>query len=268
MKVFGETLIKLRSELGHKSAKSAHDYFHGRGLDCNYQYYVKIEKSLVLPSNQLVNQLAKLLKNKKQAETLIQAFCSDQFKSFAYLFKPSDATTQIKYPTASSEPQFPQGQKTLSTKQIHTLAKRKETYYLFLLITLSRRPLRLPEIENLKGLKSAVSQLQEDGILILAKDEITATSTEFVFPKADSDDLKLCFEKFDSWDKEFEKEFTLENIINKMMIRRISVRYLNLILQQIDVLASTLRVSDESDSHHNNQVVQLQIRLSKGELPG
>ena len=53
-----------------------------------------------------------------------------------------------------------------------------------------------------------------------------------------------------------------------MMIRRISPRYLSTIQKQIDNITDFIRLSDESDQKHNNDVLHLQIKLSHGELPG
>ena len=136
------------------------------------------------------------------------------------------------------------------------------------MMTLARRPLEQKDLENFKSFKKAIIALKAENILIQSGETIQAASTEFAFPKAETTALIKYYETFDLWDKEFEKKFSLETLVNKMMIRRISPRYLGLIQKQIEVLVDILRISDESDIRHNNQVIQLQINLCKGEIPG
>ena len=52
------------------------------------------------------------------------------------------------------------------------------------------------------------------------------------------------------------------------MLRRISPRYLGLINGQIQLLIESLRISDESETKYNSEVVQLSISLFQGKLPG
>ncbi|QDK41735.1 hypothetical protein DOM21_09775 [Bacteriovorax stolpii] len=265
MSTLGESLVKIRLELGHRTAKSFFKYLESRSLECNYQYYVKIEKNIVSPSSNLVNQIAKAL-DTTMAEELIKSFCSDQFKSFSYLFE-SETSSPIKDQTKKG-PEILQGQKKLTDKQVHVLAQNKDHYHLFLMMTLARRPQEISDLESFKNFKKAIIALKNEGILIQDDKVISAASSEFVFPKAETESLKNHYALFDQWDKDFEEKFSLENILNKMMIRRISPRYLNLIQKQIEVLQDVVRISDESDIRHNNQVIQLQIRLSKGNIPG
>jgi hypothetical protein len=265
MSSLGEVLIKIRLEQGHRTSKAFYKYLESRSLECNYQYYVKIEKNLVLPSSNLVNQIAKA-SDRDNAERLIKAFCSDQFKSFSYMFESNEIAVTSNSPTKNSDSL--QGQKTLTEKQVHALASNKENYHLFLMMTLARKPLEQKDLENFKSFKKAIVALKAENILIQNDEAIQAASTEFAFPKAETPALIKYYETFDLWDKEFEKKFSLETLVNKMMIRRISPRYLGLIQKQIEVLVDILRISDESDIRHNNQVIQLQINLCKGEIPG
>ena len=265
MSTLGESLVRIRLELGHRTSKSFFKYLESRSLECNYQYYVKIEKNIVSPSSNVVNQIAKAL-DTSMAEELIKAFCSDQFKSFSYLFTPESITPVKNQTQKISEPL--QGQKKLTEKQVHTLAQNKDNYHLFLMMTLARRPLTNSDLESFKNFKKAIVALKNEGILLQDEKTITATSSEFTFPKAETETLQSHYALFDQWDKDFEEKFSLENIMNKMMIRRISPRYLSLIQKQIEVLQDAVRISDESDIRHNNQVIQLQIRLSKGGIPG
>lgn len=265
MSTLGEVLVRIRLELGHRTSKAFYKYLESRSLECNYQYYVKIEKNIVLPSSNLINQIAKAL-DRDNAEELIKAFCADQFKSFSYMFESQSVTTAPKVTVKNSE--MLQGQKKLTEKQVHVLAMNKDHYHLFLMMTLARKPLEQKDLENFKNFKKAITALKAENILIQNGESIQAASTEFIFPKAETATLIKNYETFDLWDKEFEVKFSLETLINKMMIRRISPRYLGLIQKQIDVLVDIVRISDESEIRHNNQVIQLQIKLCKGEIPG
>ncbi len=266
MSTLGDVLIKIRTGRDHRTAKAFYKYLESRSLECNYQYYVKIEKNIVLPSSNLINQMAKAL-DKNEAELLVKAFCIDQFKSFSYLFEDqSISTVTMNSPKKNSD--YLQGQKKLTLKQIHALAQHKDHYHLFLMMTLTRKPLDQKDLENFKQFKKSLIVLKNENILVQVDNTIMAASTEFAFPKAENQALAEYYARFDLWDKEFEEKFSLENLINKMMIRRISPRYLSLIQKQIEILTDVVRISDESDIKHNNQVIQLQIRLSKGEIPG
>lgn len=265
MSKFPLTLTSTRHSLGHKNAKSFYDFLKDRGLECNYQYYVKIEKGSVFPSAQIINQIAKALP-RKAAEALVSSFCSDQFQSFDYLFPSSSAedVKSTKDPVGSAL----QGQKELTLRQIAALAKRKENYFLFLLLTLSRKPLTKEELGRFPRLEKASVELREVDLTFNEKGLLQSTSTEFRFPKALDEATKRAYGQFDEWDRDFADEFGLEVLLNKMMIRRISPRYFSVILKQIDAFTDFVRCSDESDKRHNSDVLHLQIKISKGELPG
>ena len=59
-----------------------------------------------------------------------------------------------------------------------------------------------------------------------------------------------------------------EQLINKMIVRRVSGRYLALVRKQIDVLFELTKTSDEVDSRYNENVLQLKVSLRQGKLPG
>jgi hypothetical protein len=72
----------------------------------------------------------------------------------------------------------------------------------------------------------------------------------------------------DSWDREFSQGMKFETLLTKKLIRRISPRYISLLLNQFSVLFQSVKASDEIDSRHNSEVVQLAVSFSKGKLPG
>lgn len=265
MDSFGQDLVKIRKSSGHKSAKSFYEYLVSKGLECNYQYFVKIEKDGAFPSSVVVNQIAKCL-NTEDANTLILSFCRNQFSSFEFLFKDSKAGGSIVEEATS--PVINQGQKYLSLKQINTLSKTKSHYFLFLILTLSRSALDINELKTYQIKKSVVDDLISAEIAFEESGLIYARSSEFRFPNEESEAISKAYGLYDEWDMEFGQNFKFQNLVNKMMIRRISPRYLNLIKNQIDSISDIVRLSDESDNRYNNEVLHLHISLNRGQLPG
>ncbi|EQC51002.1 hypothetical protein [Bacteriovorax sp. DB6_IX] len=265
MSDFGKTLARLRSESGFKSAKSFYEYLHERGLECNYQYYMKVEKSQAFPSSVIVNQMAKAM-SAENGQNLIMAYCRNQFQSFEFLFKDQKPIEDNSI--SSKATSVAQGQRELSLRQIEVLAQKEENYFLFLLLTLSRGPVSIQEIRQYHGLQGSIDELVQANILLLQNDHIQSTSSEFRFPLSQDEKVIKAYQKFDHWDNEFSSQFDFERLVNKMMIRRISPRYLSAIKKQIDTIADFVRLSDEADQKHNNDVLHLQIQLSRGEIPG
>ena len=264
MNRFSQVLVNIRSETGFRTSKAHYNYLKAKGLECNYQYYVKIESALVFPSSMIVNQIAKALSREK-GELLIKAFCADQFENFHYLFED----TEIKKSDVSSALlSVNQGQKELSFSQIDCLYKKKNNYFLFLILTLSRSPLSLKDLAKYSFLKKSISDLVEISIAHLHNDTLSAASSEFIFPKIIDPKMTEIYATFDLWDREFSAQFEFENFLNKMMIRRISPRYFGVIQKQIEAFTDFVRCSDESDQRFNSEVIHLHISLSKGALPG
>ncbi|GAB4016586.1 MAG: hypothetical protein Fur0010_16490 [Bdellovibrio sp.] len=258
----GELLAKFQSALGHPTAKAFFIDLQKSGLECNYQYFSKVRKGMVFPSSAIINQIAKAIP-KEMGEKLIFQFCAQQFESFSYLFQNEkiNKQTQMKLDVF-------QGQKTLSLKQIAELSKDKNNYFLFLMLTLSRRAILVEELTSLENQDRAIEALVKAQICHRDDRTISATSTEFRFPKDDSNALKEAYKKFDLWDKEFSEQFSFETLVNKMMIRRISPRYLGIIQKNAELLFDFVRASDEADKRYNQDVIHLNFVLKKGELPG
>ncbi|EPZ49863.1 hypothetical protein M902_0907 [Bacteriovorax sp. BAL6_X] len=261
---FGQDLVKIRKANGYKSAKSFYEVLAKKGLECNYQYFVKIEKGAAFPSSAIVNQIAKCLKT-KDANILILSFCRNQFSSFDYLFKEDNQSDEEVIEVASKAKQ---GQRYLSVMQINSLAQTKSHYFLFLILTLSRSALKISELKTYAIKKSVVNDLIKAEVAFEEDGLIYARSTEFRFPNEVSETIKKAYGKFDDWDMEFGRNFKFQNLVNKMMIRRISPRYLSLIKNQIDSISDIVRLSDESDNRYNNEVLHLHISLNRGQLPG
>lgn len=271
MESFCQELVRIRLQNGFKTSKSFFNYLFERGLECNYQYYVKIEKGIAFPSSVLINQLAKALK-RADGEEIIRSYCREQFESFSYLFQTTDAnishSEEENIGSSKKILKVEQGQKELTIKQVATLKKKKEHYFLFLIVTLSRGPVSIEELTKFPQVKSSIKDLSSVGIIGVDKKLIKGTSSEFKFPKTSTPELSAAYKQFDSWDIEFANQFGFKNYLNKMMIRRISPRYFNVMLKQIEAFTDFVRCSDESDQKYNKDVLHLHIRINKGELPG
>lgn len=266
MDQIGQALVSIRLELGYRTAKDFFNYLKGRGLECNYQHFVKIEKNICLPSNILINQMANGLP-KEKAEELIQAFGQTIFPQYGYMFAGGKSKKILKTKT-SKKLEISSGQKVLSIKQVSSLATRKENYYLFLILTLSRTPIEIEELKSLKNFKKVIKDLTDSGIVVVEDNQVRSTASEFKFPKEKDTQLEAMYAQFDLWDIDFSTDFNFETLINKMMTRRISPRYMSVILKQIDGLADLVRLADESDQTHNTEVIHLHLKVQKGELPG
>ncbi len=271
MNHFSQELVKIKLEAHFKTSKSFFNYLKSGGLDCNYQYYIKIESGVSFPSSQIINQIAKVLE-REYAERIIRAYCMDQFMAFDYLFqnKVIDGFSNAPSITHSqhNNNKINQGQRELTLNQVETLKSKKENYFLFLILTLSRYPLDLTELSSYSKLKKSIPHLVNSSIASLEENILKASSSEFVFPKESENQLETTYALFDQWDFEFSGQFEFKKYLNKMMIRRISPRYFGVIQKQIDTLTDFVRCSDESDRRHNNEVLHLHISLSKGQLPG
>ncbi len=263
---FCQKLINSKQKLGFKTTKSFYNYLKDHGLECNYQYYIKIESGKVIPTSVIVNQIAKALPN-DYAENIIKTYCSMLFNEHAYLFEDS---LQDQVPSAPQElMQASQGQKELTLLQVHTIGKTKNHYYLFLILTLSRRPIELDELKNFPQLAKILKDLKASDIITINKEMVEAKSQEFIFPKMNTDlTLTDTYKQLDVWDIQLPQEFEFKKLVNKSMIRRISPRYANVMLKQIDAFTEFVRCSDEFNQKYNSDVISLQINLSLGKLPG
>jgi hypothetical protein len=113
-----------------------------------------------------------------------------------------------------------------------------------------------------------LKQLSGAALVRVAEEGFEAVSIESRFPDAYNDELKAAYAKFDLWDEEFGARMGLDLLVNKMIIRRVSGRYLVIIRKQLEVLFELVKSSDETDIRFNDQVLQLKVALRQGKLPG
>ena len=92
-------------------------------------------------------------------------------------------------------------------------------------------------------------------------------NTEIKFPPKSKFNDKL-YRIFDQWDVEFATAINMDLLVSKTLLRRISPRYLGLINSQIQILIESLKLSDESETKYNSEVIQLSMSLYQGKLPG
>lgn len=268
---FAELLKEARAEKGYRSARAFYQWLKECGISFNYSYYMQLEQG-ALPSEKVVGEIGSTLKG-RWADKLTLAYCRSLFPKQAYLFKDDlkrMEKTELQAEQGSSI-SAPTPQKELTIKQISTLARSELHYHLFLLSTLARKPITIDEIKNIisqKGISNALKDLLDEGIIRQSKEGIEALSIEARFPEAYNEDLKDAYRKFDSWDETFGAAFGLELMLNKMLIRRVSFRYVSLIRKQLETLFDLVRTSDEVDVRFNDKVLQLKVVLRQGNLPG
>lgn len=261
-----EVLERIQKELGFKSSKSFHQHLQKRGFKTNYQHFMKLinGEATVLPD--FVKVMGLILP--KWKDDLSLAYCRDLFPDQVHLFAAAiepDKEDQIQQ--ASHAKKMAQE---LSHRQVGVLCQAKELYFLFILATLSRQPLKLEELKqyfSLAALNKNLATLMRENILIQVEGGYQTFSTEIKFPPQD-EKLKDFYYKMDSWDEEFGHEMGLDIILQKRFIRRISGRYLKLIVQHFEVIFETVRSADETESRYNSDVIQLTMDLRRGQLPG
>lgn len=269
MGLLHSTLKDIRSRLGYTSAKTFFKHLQSRGVECNYPYYMKIEGGDAFPSSALINQIAKALPG-NDSVALVKAFCADQFADFKYLFE-IDPPMRTDESLEAFKEVAPQGRHELSMRQVSVIAKSMAHYHIFLLCTLARRSLKSAELQEYfakKVLTNCLQDFLDEGIIVEIAEGYQAFSTDVMFPKDKTPALLEYYKSFDEWDVRFGEQFELTEVIGKMQIRRISFRYLGLIQKQLELLFETIRSSDETDLRHNSQVIQLQVNLKKGSIPG
>ncbi len=264
MEGFSQELKKARVSLGHKTARSFFDWLKERGASFNYSYYMRLEQGGI-PSEKVVQELAQILKG-EWTDRLILAYCRSLFPKNAYLFPAKEEKTTIK-----NETYIPSGQKELSIKQVAVIAAQEAHYHIFLLTTLARQPIAVKDLQrwfSVKTISSSIQRLVEAKLVREVPEGLSAFSVEAKFPEPYNKELQEAYEKFDLWDRQFGERFALDFMVNKMLIRRVSGRYLSIIRQQLEGVFEIMRSSDELDTRYNDNVLQLNVVLRQGKLPG
>ncbi|MFP5457177.1 MAG: hypothetical protein ACLGG7_00455 [Bacteriovoracia bacterium] len=258
-----DKLKEIQVLKGHHSAKSFYQTLANSGLECNYPYFMRILQGTLLPSSEIVHQIAKITKT-HLGEEVIKAFCQDQFPDFDHLFPVTETKAPQKQKSA-----LVLDRKSLTVRQVHIIGKSVVHYHVFVLLTLARTPIEVRELSQLlkeKNLEAVMTELEEGQILVREGTAILAAFPDVTFPKDSG--LGPLYQKMDEWDVSFGDRFNLETVIKRMQIRRISWRYLNLIEAQLNLALEMIRSADELDTKHNDHIIHLQLTLKQGKVPG
>lgn len=265
-----EFLVFIRSEEGGEHAKSFHSQLAKRGLECNYPTYKKIENGQLLPSPSLVSQIAEALPPAWKEELLL-AYVRTQLPEYAYLF-PGEMNARTPAPKARPAP-TPSGSavRELTKRQISILARSSAHYHLFLMLSLARRPLPRKELEKKfrREFEKIMTDFEDGEFLLPEESGIAMRTTDWKFPNSlEEPSLAKTYKQFDEWDLQFGDQFGFEILLQRMLIRRISPRYLALIQKQLEICLDLVRTSDELDSRYNESLVQVRVQLKSGNVPG
>jgi transcriptional regulator with XRE-family HTH domain len=274
-----QTLVEVRKSLHFRSARSFYqDYLAQRTrLDFNYSYYMKIEGGKIIPSPQVISSLCSALE-KDSADALMLAYCETVFPERAALFRklkkpakkpPLKASDHTSLGGNASAPIL--NQKYLTPAQIACIAKSKMHYYTFLVLTLARESVTRDKISGTlkcENINPVLADLEKLKLIHVKSDDVRSISNEMKFPNADSPEQKKLYEQIDLWNLHFYQDLGFDNLLQKMLLRRVSSRYLSVIQAHCNVLLDLVRTSDEIDNDHNDDVVMLNISIQRGSLPG
>jgi hypothetical protein len=260
-------LVQIRKELGYKSARSFFgDYLQRRTrLDFNYSYYMKIEGAKTLPSPQVISDLCRSLKI-EDSDTIHLAYCQAIFPERARLFR-----VQRKEPVKNGNQASTLNQKYLTLAQIACIGQSRTHYYVFLLLTLARTSVSRAALAQEVGeseIDNILRGLEKSKLIRIDGDWAETISQEMRFPEPSSAQEKKLYEQIESWNLSFPQDMEFEGLLQKMLIRRVSPRYLSLILSHCNVLLDLIRTSDETNPEHNEDVLMLKLSIQQGKLPG
>ncbi|RZA01788.1 MAG: hypothetical protein EOP11_17215 [Proteobacteria bacterium] len=271
MEAFAVELKNTRLKLGHRTARAFHAWLKERGASFNYSYYMRLEQG-GLPSEKVVQEIANACRA-PAADRLLLSYCRSLFPKSAYLFPepaeekkpaPIEDDPSLKGATIAS-------QKELSLRQVAAIGAGEVHYHIFLLCTLARKAIRPEELGTAypaKVLNAAFALLVKHEVLRQGEEGFEARAPEARFPDAFNQELKDAYARFDQWDESFGSRFALDQLLNKLLLRRVSGRYLSIINKQLDALFEIVKSSDEVDQRHNDKVLQLKVVLRQGKLPG
>jgi hypothetical protein len=265
MSEFADELKNARLAKGLKTAKEFFQWLKSRGISCNYSYYMRLEQG-GLPSEKVVHEIAFAIKGDWQ-DRLILAYCRSLFPKNSYLFPATEWSSS----KGGVEVIAKKTQQELTLKQIAAIASNEIHYHLFLLLTLARKPISESQLGSKfssKEVKQGIKRLIQENLARETELGYEAISTEMRFPDAYNQDLKEAYKKFDLWDESFGTQMAMDLLINKLLIRRVSGRYLTIIQGQLENLFEMVKSSDELDLRFNDSVLQLKVQLRKGKLPG
>ncbi len=275
----GECLQQVRKKLGFLSARSFYiDLSQRLELGFNYSYYMKIESDQLMPSEKVISQLASLLPG-ADGDLVVATYCStlfpQQMKRLLSTTKEEIkvvpvAKKKLSKKGASSPGHIRSYQMELTEKQVSIIASSKSHYFLFLILTLSRRGIASSELTNYKfdKIQKTLLDLIEAKLIYMEDDLYFPSFPEFIFPKAETTTLKSLYEKINSYDLEKNQQFGLTKIKRSSFFKRISPRQADIILMHLDLLFQTIRTADDMDVSYNTEVLSFDLTYYRGKIIG
>lgn len=266
--LFQTVLLEVRKKYYPDSAKKAWEIWKSRGLEVNYPYYMRLEQGKALPSAEVVSQIAQQLLQSDR-EKLVLSYCMTLFPAEKNLFAKSHLTVPLQKP--NKEKDGSKAQKELKMRQIQALAESKTHYQIFVVLLLARSGIDISELQKkFEGKQFALAFRDlENSQLVYSKEKVAyATHTDVRFPDPLDPHLQKIYLQFDLWDREFSKDFKFESLFKKKVVRRVSLRYLKILTQQLELTSEIVKSSDEVDPLLNDEVVVLELSLQRGRVPG
>ena len=282
MNPFSLYLRKLQADLGFPSAKSFYEYLSSAGpLNFNYTYYMKIEGSKQIPSPSIVQRIASILPRGYQ-DALTLAYCATLFPERADLFHAREPVTGSPGADVATPPKktFSKHEvnskvsksKQISLSQFDAITRTRTHYFLFLLFTQARRPLRPEEIEHYfpaHEYTSAVTDLLASKVLFGSPEAGFRTVVDDLkFPVPDSEFLQAAYDRMTPWDKEFPAHFEMAPDFTRLHLRRCSQKSAVLLKAHLRLLNDLAFAAEDSNEDLNQEVFFLDLYFSLGKLPG
>jgi hypothetical protein len=270
--VLGTTLVQIREKLNFKSARQFYLWLEQHAnLDFNYSYYVKIESGKVIPSEKVIQTIAQLLVE-EDARRLVIEFCKNLFPNFAYFFTTGGVSESVKMPAIPGKEQpLLRKLKYLTLKQVSIISKSKFHYFLFMVITLARKPIGFSETQKLlhaPQFDQIVADLMEGKIIRRDGENLFSMSKELHFPSETEANMKMVYRQLDEWDREFSAHFNFEPVVQRFLLRRVSPRFIPLLEKQTRVLIESVQMAEELDHNFNTDIVQFNVSFTKGQVAG
>ena len=273
-------LVRLRRGLGYKSARSFYvEYLQRRTrLEFNYSYYMKIEGARILPSPQIVSQLCEALeadaatqrsrfrivnlssRSRRSCFNAARKNRSPHARRVSVILRPSGAS-------AASHLR----QKFLTPAQVAGVGQSKFHYYAFLMLTMARTQISQQDVAEALGEKEIapiLKSLERLRLIRIDGEKVETISQEMRFPDPTSPKEKKLRELLESWNLTFPVDMNFEPLLTKMLVRRVSSRYLSVILSHCNVLLDLIRAADEANPEFNEDVLMFKVSLQQGKLPG
>lgn len=271
--MFGKTLASLRRQLGFSSARSFYyDHLSQKlAVPFTYIYYTKMEAGTAIPSPEVVEAISSSIEDIELSKRLIYSYCQNLFPRNKQFFQIETVKVREERAKDTEIQRTVQKQKNLTYLQIDAITRTAEHYLIFMIITLARTPINIKDLEEKYGIKNAAKiseELSEVQILKIVNEKIVSFSKELVFPKDVPVDIQKKYDLIDQWTATMGSRLKLDSVYDKMITRRISHRYKDLIYTHIDLLINLIRASDETNQDMNDHVIQFSLSLKDGKVIG